>query len=432
MAGPIRYGLGTQRGCSRPGRTVSFRLPPSARGPFSSPTRQTDTSGVRTRNVVQPPVLGLSDMNIFKVGKIEPSHSRLPLILPITSPPHSHTPLQQEQTDSTVSGARTDSTSILTNILALHPRLLSTYTQSTMKTSLLCASLAATTATAFPLFSRRSPLPAPAPKYNVVSVDGHDTPSSQPLQQRAPEPEPKPITYSVVPVDGGPNNNGAGGGGGAQPATRTETLYTTRLSTIVVTESETPATIVITVTEEQGAAPTLAPQQPQNGGGNPAPPAQPQATVTVTQDGDDKTQTRPYDNGMWHTTYYYTTSVPSSTSSPPSASPTSPPSSAAEKPSAQQQVDPTTNQQEQSGDDASAEYTKQWQDAAWMDHDVAPGMPGVQVVGTADETPNTDPDRAAKLDGQWAPWAGDAGSQGAGGGQGQGQDQQGGRGGTGS
>ncbi|KEF54570.1 uncharacterized protein A1O9_09012 [Exophiala aquamarina CBS 119918] len=133
-----------------------------------------------------------------------------------------------------------------------------------------------------------------------------------------------PASYSVVAVDGG----NVGGDGTATIVTNsivhTETVMKTQLSTVVITESDTPSTIIITITS---ASPTTVTEHtqtvtsPAQTSAEPtqsyesSTPAPATATVTVTQ---PPPPTKPYDDGMWHTNYYYTVSeetpAPSSSS----------------------------------------------------------------------------------------------------------------------
>ncbi|KIW99345.1 uncharacterized protein Z518_11333 [Rhinocladiella mackenziei CBS 650.93] len=154
----------------------------------------------------------------------------------------------------------------------------------------------------------------------------------------------EPASYSVVAVDGG--NTGGGGTASAttvtDAVTHTATVMKTQLSTMVVTESEVPDTIVLTVTSpspttitdylppsvttqvvtaipESSAQPNRQPPQlsrsppvitshaspssysvPSFWNFTPSP-----VTVTVTQ---ALPSSRPYDDGMWHTYYYHTVS----------------------------------------------------------------------------------------------------------------------------
>jgi hypothetical protein len=162
-----------------------------------------------------------------------------------------------------------------------------------------------TPALAFPLLHRRSPIPKPEPAaYNVVSVDGSDANGPAQIQNRSPEPEPIPASYSVVAVDGGPQATAP-----PAPATLTETILTTRVSTITITNAEQPTTILVTITEPAAAA------------AEPTPDPEPQTVTETLQPSTTAgplTETRPYDNGMWHTTYYYTTVVSPTPAATPS------------------------------------------------------------------------------------------------------------------
>ncbi|KPI44613.1 uncharacterized protein AB675_8505 [Cyphellophora attinorum] len=241
--------------------------------------------------------------------------------------------------------------------------------------SILYANLAAT-ACAFPLFARRSTT------YNVVSVDGHDS-LPQDLQIR--NPEPIPASYSVVPVDGGPSANVPNNAPPPPPtATQTETLIATHLATITITDQETPATVVVTVTE-----PAAAPAQPT------VTPPREIVTVTDTVSASGIPQTTPYDNGMWHTTYYYTTVIPT-----PSSTSNSTPSPT-----------PSTTQQQNwhnipavpTSSPSSPPVAEIPQPAT--DADADPALAGVQLIGEPVMQPPADSDRAAWLAGEWAPWA---------------------------
>ncbi|KAK5058835.1 hypothetical protein LTR84_011099 [Exophiala bonariae] len=131
----------------------------------------------------------------------------------------------------------------------------------------------------------------------------------------------EPASYSVVAVDGG----GSGADGSAttviSSVVRTETVLQTQLSTIVITEAETPSTIIITITSASATTVTERPAATQTVTSPPETTAQPSQTaspetVTVTQ---SLPSSKPYDDGMWHTYYYYTPSeeartVPTSTS----------------------------------------------------------------------------------------------------------------------
>jgi hypothetical protein len=126
----------------------------------------------------------------------------------------------------------------------------------------------------FPLIPLR-----PRASYSVVAVDGGNTPS----------PAPAPTTITSL-----------------QTLTHTQTIPVTQLSTLVITENSTPTTIVVTVTTPQ---PTTVLETVTT---------VVDATVTITdvsvsvaeetvvQTQTVAPETRPYDNGMWHTTYYYT------------------------------------------------------------------------------------------------------------------------------
>lgn len=134
----------------------------------------------------------------------------------------------------------------------------------------------------------------------------------------------EPASYSVVAVDGG----SSGGGDGSattvvSSVVHTETVMVTQLSTIVVTESDTPSTLIVTITSAypttvtEQIAPSIATQTVTFPPETTAEPSQAPApdTVTVTQ---PLPSSKPYDDGMWHTHYYYTvteetSSLPSST-----------------------------------------------------------------------------------------------------------------------
>jgi hypothetical protein len=132
----------------------------------------------------------------------------------------------------------------------------------------------------------------------------------------------EPASYSVVAVDGG----NSGGDGSATTVTNsivhTETILKTQLSTIVITESDTPSTIVVTITSASPAtvtAPSLSTQTITSAAQTTAEPGQSQdsslpapETVTVTQ---PLPSSKAYDDGMWHTHYYYTVSEETTTSS---------------------------------------------------------------------------------------------------------------------
>ncbi|KIV92681.1 hypothetical protein PV10_03954 [Exophiala mesophila] len=159
----------------------------------------------------------------------------------------------------------------------------------------------------------------------------------------------QPVSYSVVAVDGG----NSGSDGSATTVTdsivHTETILHTQLSTIIITESETPTTIVVTVTSavpttitEQAEPATLiqtvtfAPEttaepsqpspettvqpsrsrRPESSSSPPPPPPAPE-TVTVTQYAPSS---RKYDDGMWHTDYYFEVPAEPETSSSTDAS----------------------------------------------------------------------------------------------------------------
>lgn len=137
----------------------------------------------------------------------------------------------------------------------------------------------------------------------------------------------EPASYSVVAVDGG----SSGGDGSAKTVTNsivhTETVLKTQLSTIVITESDTPSTIIVTITSASPAtvtAPSISTQATTSPSQTTAEPRQSQdssapapETVTVTQ---PLPSSKPYDDGMWHTQYYYTVSE-ETTSSLPSSTP---------------------------------------------------------------------------------------------------------------
>lgn len=322
----------------------------------------------RTRND-QPPVLCNKRGYEYQVGIIrsDASFSFHPLSAILC--PYSPGPQQP------ITGRqRTDSLQRTAALLTLAVRS-TLHTHANMR-SILYAQLAST-AFAFPLFHRRSPVPAAS--YNVVSVDGHDSAAPE-LQPRAPHPKADSPSYSVVAVDGANSPSPA-------PPAATETIITTRLSTLIVTADETPQSVVVTITEPAANTPT------------PAAPAQPDATVTqtVTPPEDNspqaqagQTQTRAYDNGMWHTTYYYTTVIPPQSSPTPAApAPSSSPAAAA--PAAV----PVQGDDVKSNDDAPPS------------NDAAPDLEGTQLVGgppPIDAGIQTDADRQAWLEGQWAPW----------------------------
>lgn len=125
----------------------------------------------------------------------------------------------------------------------------------------------------------------------------------------------EPASYSVVAVDGG--SSGADGSATTviSSVVRTETVVQTQLSTIVITESDTPSTIIITLTS---ASPTTVTEQAAATQTITSPPettAQPSQapspeTVTVTQ---SLPSSKAYDDGMWHTHYYYTVSEDTNT-----------------------------------------------------------------------------------------------------------------------
>ena len=163
-----------------------------------------------------------------------------------------------------------------------------------------------------------------------------------------------PVTYSVVAVDGGSST---------QPAAPTETITTpvtqtlvsTTISTMVVTQNQIPSTIystiVVTYTSvepttifdtvsvppvTQTLTPSEPPSTPVITSSDPPAIEQPAPTITVQAPAStitvdsapltysqpaqtvtimDAPSSSPYDDGMWHTTYYqYNTPPPSSAS----------------------------------------------------------------------------------------------------------------------
>ena len=239
-----------------------------------------------------------------------------------------------------------------------------------------------------PLLWRRTP----ATPYNVVSVDGHDA-APQNLQIR--NPEPAPASYSVVPVDGGPAaftapNNQPNSPASQPPPTRTET----HIVTATVTDAETPATVLVTVTPAPQA------NTPQSQA----------ATVTQTVPGSPppgETQTKPYDNGQWHTTYYFTTVVPTSAPTP------SPSSSSSTQQAHWNDARPDAPSATPSPAPPQTNVAGQFAGSGSADTD--PQFPGNQEIGSPVAS---DPVRQAWLEGQWSPWKGD-GQDGRGGNGGQ-------------
>jgi len=110
--------------------------------------------------------------------------------------------------------------------------------------------------------------------------------------------EPRAPTYSVVPVEGGSTAPAAATQTVVEPVTRT--VATTIYSTVVITESETPMTIVFTF-------PTVAFQA-----STPTTSTDPPATVTVTM----PVSMTPYDDGMWHSWYYHPVTLSTSVITP--------------------------------------------------------------------------------------------------------------------
>ena len=126
----------------------------------------------------------------------------------------------------------------------------------------------------------------------------------------------EPASYSVVAVDGGSSGGGTTATVVTDSIVHTETVLKTQLSTVVITESDTPSTILVTITSaspttvtEHIQTATSPPQTTAEAGQSSAP-----ETVTVIQ---PLPSTKAYDDGMWHTYYFYTvseeTSLPSST-----------------------------------------------------------------------------------------------------------------------
>lgn len=123
-------------------------------------------------------------------------------------------------------------------------------------------------------------------------------------------------SYSVVAVDGGPTPSPAAPlttTTSLQTLTRTQTLLSTQLSTVVVTEGATPTALVVTITN---ALPTTIVETVTNVAEAPTVTvtnvsvAVSEATVMATATETVLPETRPYDDGKWHTTYWYTVSTP--------------------------------------------------------------------------------------------------------------------------
>lgn len=130
------------------------------------------------------------------------------------------------------------------------------------------------------------------------------------LQKKSPQ------SYSVVPVDGG---SSATAPAPTQTVTSrfTQTAYTTILSTIVLTESETPVTIVVTAT----SATTITQVIPT--AVVTAIPSVSIESVTVTASPTQPIVTSSaYDDGSWHTIYYSKWTVSTAEAAATSSKPT--------------------------------------------------------------------------------------------------------------
>jgi hypothetical protein len=138
-------------------------------------------------------------------------------------------------------------------------------------------------------------------------------------------------SYSVVAVDGGHSSTP---GAPAPTATvtnlitRTQTILAAQLSTVVITQGASPKTIVVTVTSASATTIVETPPAAVVTQITPVPVPQPTTvqgspvTLTVTATDETTPETRPFDDGQWHTTYFYTVPTPASSAAPlPSASP---------------------------------------------------------------------------------------------------------------